>query len=108
LDLVPFAGKILAAFVSGLTDRNAAVRKTYASAIGQLMTVAKSSSLEKLFVKLRVWYLEKDDDASRYAVAYTFEAVNRHNPDKMKAHGSQNNAAGFLGHARRAQEGRKR
>ena len=41
LDLQPHTGKILAAFVSGLTDRNAAVRKTYASAIGHLMRTVK-------------------------------------------------------------------
>ena len=37
----PHTGKILAAFVSGLADRNAAVRKTYAAAIGHLMRTAK-------------------------------------------------------------------
>ncbi len=86
LELQQYTGKILAAFVSGLADRNAAVRKTYASAIGHLMKTAKDSSLEKLFAKLRTWYMEKDDDASMWAVAYTYEAVNRHNPDRLKAH----------------------
>jgi len=55
LALQPHAGKILAALVAGLSDRNAAVRRTYAAAIGQLMRAAKDSSLEKLFVKLRTW-----------------------------------------------------
>lgn len=53
LDLQPYTGKILAAFVAGLADRNPAVRKTYASAIGHLMKTAKDSSTEKLFAKLR-------------------------------------------------------
>ena len=48
-----------------------------------------SSSLEKLFAKLRTWYMERDDDASKWAVAYTYEAVNRHNPDRLKAHAAQ-------------------
>ena len=60
------------------------------------MKVAKDSSLEKLFVKLRNWYLEKDDEASRNAVAYTFDAVNRHNPDKIKSSGSQTMPVAFL------------
>jgi proteasome component ECM29 len=54
-DLQAFTGKILSAFVSGLGDRNPAVRKTYASAIGHLMKTAKDNSVEKLFFKLRTW-----------------------------------------------------
>ena len=29
--------------------------------------------MEKLFVKLRSWYMDKDDEASRIAVALTFQ-----------------------------------
>lgn len=54
-DLQPHAGKFLATLVNGLTDRNAAIRKHYASAIGHLVSCAKHSSLEKLFAKLRTW-----------------------------------------------------
>ena len=89
LDLQQYTGKILAAFVSGLTDRNAAVRKTYAEAIGYLMKTAKDSSMEKLFVKLRTWYIEKDDDTSKWAVAYTLDAINKYNPDKLKSNATQ-------------------
>ena len=52
-------------------------------------TFHSSSSLEKLFTKLRTWYMERDDEASKWAVAYTYEAVNRHNPDRLKAHAAQ-------------------
>ena len=97
LDLQAFTGKILAAFVAGLGDRNPAVRKTYASAIGHLMKTAKDSSVEKLFTKLRTWYMEKDDnDTSKWAVAYTFQAVTRYNPDRMKAHAAQAMPLAFL------------
>lgn len=89
LDLQPYSGKILAAFVSGLSDRTPAVRKTYASAIGHLMKTAKDSSMEKLFAKLRTWYMEKTDEATRWAVAYTYEAINQQNSDKMKMHAAQ-------------------
>ncbi|TRY72263.1 hypothetical protein TCAL_11939 [Tigriopus californicus] len=89
LDLQPYSGKILAAFVSGLSDRTPAVRKTYASAIGHLMKTAKDSSMEKLFAKLRTWYMEKTDEATRWAVAYTYEAINQQNADKMKTHAAQ-------------------
>ena len=52
------------------------------------MRTAKDSSREKLFTKLKTWYMEKDDEASRAAVAFTFQAVSRHNPDVMKSFAS--------------------
>lgn len=55
-ELQPYAGKFLATLVNGLTDRNAAIRKHYASTIGHLVACTKESSLEKLFAKLRTWY----------------------------------------------------
>ena len=39
LELQQYTGKILSAFFAGLSDRNPAVRKTYASAIGQVIKV---------------------------------------------------------------------
>jgi len=96
LDLQAFTGKLLSAFLTGLSDRNPAVRMNFAGCIGHLMRTAKDSSKEKLFVKLRSWYMEKEDEASRAAVAYTFQAVNRHNPDVMKAHASLAMPIAFL------------
>jgi hypothetical protein len=37
------------------------------------LKTAKDSSVEKLFVKMKSWFMEKDDDASRLAVALTFQ-----------------------------------
>ena len=88
LELQPFTGKLLSAFVTGPSDRNPAVRHCFAGSIGHLMRTAKESSKEKLFTKLRSWYMEKEDEASRAAVAWTFQAVNRHNPDVMKDYAS--------------------
>ena len=88
LDLQQFTGKLLSALLSGLMDRNSAVRINFAGCIGHLMRTAKDSSREKLFMKLKTWYMEKENDASRAAVAYTFQAVSRHNPDVMKAFAS--------------------
>jgi len=84
LDLQPFTGKLLAAFVAGLSDRNPAIRKSYAGAIGHLVRTARDSSKEKLFAKLKSWYMEKEDENSRAAVAFTFQAINKHNPDVVK------------------------
>lgn len=59
-DLQPFAGKILSTLVTGLTDRNSAIRKHNAAAIGHLVSICKPSSLEKLFSKLQTWYFERE------------------------------------------------
>ena len=71
LHLQTFTGRLLSAFLAGLSDRNPAVRINYAGCIGHLVRTAKDSSREKLFTKLRTWYMEKEDEASRAAVAFT-------------------------------------
>jgi len=96
LDLQAFTGKLLSAFLTGLSDRNPAVRISYAGCIGHLMRTAKDSSKDKLFTKLRSWYMEKEDESSRAAVAFTFQAVNRHNPDVIKAYASSAMPIAFL------------
>ena len=88
LDLQQFTGKLLSAFLAGLQDRNPAVRINYAGCIGHLVRTARDTSREKLFTKLKAWYMEREDEASRAAVAFTFQAVSRHNPDVMKSFAS--------------------
>ena len=61
------------------------VRINYAGCIRHLVRTARDSTREKLFAKLKTWYMEKEDEASRAAVAFTYQAVTRHNPDVMKA-----------------------
>nr|CAH7763652.1 unnamed protein product [Callosobruchus chinensis] len=85
-DVQPYAGKLLAVLVNGLTDRNAAIRKHYASAIGHLVSTAKDSSLEKLFAKLQHWYFEREDDSIRSACAYTIQSIGIHNQEILKSH----------------------
>jgi len=105
-DLQPYAGKLLGAFVSGLSDRNPAVRMCYAKSIGQLMRTAKDGSKEKLFTKLKSWYMEKEDGASKAAVAYTFQGINNYSPDVMKNYASVAMPIAFLAmHEEAAVEG---
>lgn len=52
--------KILSAFLNGLIDRNASVRKNNAVSIGHIVGSAKDSSLDKLFNTLNTWYLERE------------------------------------------------
>ncbi|XP_063216942.1 proteasome adapter and scaffold protein ECM29 isoform X2 [Bacillus rossius redtenbacheri] len=85
-ELQPYAGKLLAVLTSGLTDRNAAVRKHFATTIGYLAPIAKDSSLEKLFSKLCTWYYEKEDEVFHSACAYTFQSVLQRHPAVLKDH----------------------
>ncbi|CAG9821949.1 unnamed protein product [Phaedon cochleariae] len=80
------ACKFLATLVNGLTDRNAAIRKHYATAIGHLVSTAKESSLEKLFAKLQTWYFEREDDSIRSACAQTIQSIGIHNQEILKTH----------------------
>ncbi|XP_020604939.1 proteasome-associated protein ECM29 homolog [Orbicella faveolata] len=85
-DLTPFAGKLLNALLSGLSDRSASVRKSYATAIGHLVKVAKDNSVEKLIDKIKNWYFEKEDEGLRLACGLTLQAMSRYSPDVMKRH----------------------
>ncbi|XP_046742819.1 proteasome adapter and scaffold protein ECM29 [Diprion similis] len=83
-ELQPYAGKLLAALVNGLTDRNTAVRKSNAVTIGHVVGSAKESSLEKLFTMLNTWYMEREDDAIRLAIGQTLQSMNNHNQEILK------------------------
>ncbi|KAJ8917780.1 hypothetical protein NQ315_010686 [Exocentrus adspersus] len=85
-DVQPYTGKFLAALVNGLTDRNAAIRKHYATAIGHLVSTAKESSIEKLFAKLQHWYFEREDDSIRSACAFAVQSIGIHNQEVLKSH----------------------
>jgi hypothetical protein len=63
------AGKLLAALVGNLNDRNIIIRKNYANAIGHLMKIARPSSFQKLGEKLQTWYLDKDGQFSSISLS---------------------------------------
>lgn len=84
-DLTPYAGKLLGAFLSGLSDRSSAVRKAYAKAIGHLVKVAKETSITKMIEKLKTWYHEKDDPHLKASTALVFHAISLHSSDTAKA-----------------------
>ncbi|XP_068677297.1 proteasome adapter and scaffold protein ECM29-like isoform X3 [Montipora foliosa] len=88
-ELTPFAGKLLNALLSGLNDRSSSVRKSYATAIGHLVKVAKDSSVEKLIDKLKKWYFEKEDESLRLACGHTLQAISRYSSDVMKHHAAK-------------------
>ncbi|KAI8774268.1 proteasome-associated protein ECM29 [Biomphalaria glabrata] len=85
-DLSPYTGKLLAAFLHGLNDRNAVVRKSYATAIGYLVKVSKDSSVERLIEKLKVWYLESEGSQARHGCSVTLHAISEYSPDTLRRH----------------------
>ncbi|XP_066988430.1 proteasome adapter and scaffold protein ECM29 [Macrobrachium rosenbergii] len=94
--LEKYTGKLLAALVNGLSDRNPVVRKVYANAIGNLVKTAKPSSVERLLAKLQSWYLEKEEDSIRLSGALTMRSMHAQNNDVMKQHACEALPLAFL------------
>lgn len=59
--------------LKGLGDRNVALKKTYAIALGHLVRVAKDSSVVKLLETLENRYLEAEEEDSRLACMHTMQ-----------------------------------
>ncbi|XP_078484788.1 proteasome adapter and scaffold protein ECM29-like [Ciona intestinalis] len=85
-DLTPYAGKFIAALTPGLLDRSLAVRKVNSTSIGHLARVAKDATLEKTLLKMKQWYMEKDESNSKHASASVVYAIARHCPDALNRH----------------------
>lgn len=52
--------KILKSLMKGITDRNTTIRKSYASTIAIITTVAKDTTVNKLIQSLRDVYIENE------------------------------------------------
>ncbi|KAI4501123.1 hypothetical protein M0802_003926 [Mischocyttarus mexicanus] len=77
-------GKLLSVLVHGLSDRNAAVRRNNAIAIGHVVGSAKKSSLQKLFNTLNTWYMENEDDSIRSGIGQSLQSINNHNQELLR------------------------
>uniref|UniRef100_A0A1S4H7M0 Uncharacterized protein n=1 Tax=Anopheles gambiae TaxID=7165 RepID=A0A1S4H7M0_ANOGA len=82
-EMQPLTSKYLGACFTGLTDRNATVRRYYASAIGHLIGTAKEQSIERLFGKLEELYFEQQASRSK-AVPLTIQAINKRHQEVLK------------------------
>ncbi|XP_058129433.1 proteasome-associated protein ECM29 homolog isoform X1 [Anopheles ziemanni] len=82
-EMQPLTSKYLGACFSSLSDRNATVRKYYASAIGHLIGTAKEQSIERLFKKLEELYFEQQVSRSK-AVPLTIQAINKWHQEVLK------------------------
>ncbi|XP_064414526.1 proteasome adapter and scaffold protein ECM29 [Latimeria chalumnae] len=96
-DLTPYAGKLMSAILTGITDRNTVLQKSFAVAMGHLVRAAKDNSTEKLFQKLNNWYLEKEEPIYRSACAQTVNAIGRYSADVLKNHAELALPLAFLG-----------
>uniref|UniRef100_A0A8C3CD18 Ecm29 proteasome adaptor and scaffold n=1 Tax=Cairina moschata TaxID=8855 RepID=A0A8C3CD18_CAIMO len=96
-DLTPYSGKLMSALLSGLTDRNSVVQKSFAFAMGHLVRTSRDSSTEKLLHKLSSWYMEKEEPVYRTGCALTVHAMGRYSPDVVKNHAKQVLPLAFLG-----------
>ncbi|NXQ55389.1 ECM29 protein, partial [Anthoscopus minutus] len=96
-DLTPYSGKLMSALLSGLTDRNSVIQKSFAFAMGHLVRTSRDSSTEKLLHKLSSWYMEKEEPVYRAGCALTVHAMGRYSPDVLKNHAKQVLPLAFLG-----------
>uniref|UniRef100_A0A1I8PQ69 Proteasome-associated protein ECM29 homolog n=1 Tax=Stomoxys calcitrans TaxID=35570 RepID=A0A1I8PQ69_STOCA len=81
-EMTPLVGKYLGACFVGIKDRNATVRKYYASAIGHLIGIAKEQSIRNLFVKLDELYME--NTSNRSAVILVLQSINKRHNELIK------------------------
>ncbi|XP_053690406.1 proteasome-associated protein ECM29 homolog [Sabethes cyaneus] len=84
-EMQPLTSKYLGVCFSGLSDRNATVRKYFASAIGHLMGTAKEQSIVRLFAKLQELYFEQP---SNRAVPLTIQSINKRHQEVLKDYSS--------------------
>ncbi|XP_067172253.1 proteasome adapter and scaffold protein ECM29 isoform X5 [Apteryx mantelli] len=96
-DITPYSGKLMSALLSGLTDRNSVVQKSFAFAMGHLVRTSRDSSIEKLLHKLSSWYMEKEEPVYRTGCALTVHAMGRYSPDVVKNHAKHILPLAFLG-----------
>ncbi|NXA53460.1 ECM29 protein, partial [Nothocercus julius] len=96
-DLTPYSGKLMSALLSGLTDRNSVIQKSFAFAMGHLVRTSRDSSTEKLLHKLSSWYMEKEEQVYRTGCALTVHAMGRYSPDVVKNHAKHILPLAFLG-----------
>ncbi|VVC26099.1 Hypothetical protein CINCED_3A017518 [Cinara cedri] len=72
-----FLDKILKSLMKGITDRNTTIRKSYASTIALITTVAKESTVNKLIQSLKDIYMENEDESIRQTVGYALKGISQ-------------------------------
>ncbi|KAG7460501.1 proteasome adapter and scaffold ECM29 [Solea senegalensis] len=96
-DLTPYSAKLMSALLNGIHDRSTVVQKAFAFALGHLVRTAKDSSVEKLLLKLNIWYLEKEEPVFKSSCALIMHAISHYSPDVLKGHAGVALPLAFLG-----------
>ncbi|KAI9332879.1 proteasome stabiliser-domain-containing protein [Zopfochytrium polystomum] len=79
----PHSDAILKALASAVSDRSAAVRKSFATAIGYISRLASDTALQKLFKHLQDTYVEAEDDEARSIPGIIFRDISRFSSDAL-------------------------
>lgn len=82
-EMTPVAGKYITACLHGIGDRNATVKKYFASAIGHLVGCAKEQSIVRLFEKLTEAYFDPESQKTK-AIPSTIQAIHKRHQDVLK------------------------
>ncbi|KAG7254653.1 hypothetical protein CRUP_037122 [Coryphaenoides rupestris] len=96
-DLTPYSGKLMSALLNSIHDRSSVMQKAFAFALGHLVRTAKDSSVERLFLKLNSWYLEKEEPVYKSSCVLTVHAISHYSPDVLKGHACLALPLAFLG-----------
>jgi len=72
-----FLDKILKSLMKGITDRNITIRKSYASTVAVITTVAKESTVKKLIQSLRDMYMDNEDESIKQIVGYALKGISQ-------------------------------
>ncbi|KAG5667004.1 hypothetical protein PVAND_015007 [Polypedilum vanderplanki] len=82
-DLAKFSGKYITAALTGLADRNFIIRKYYANAIGDLIGIAKTTTVASLFKKFNKLYFD-DQLGNSKSIAQSLTAINTKHHDMLR------------------------
>ncbi|KAG7272777.1 hypothetical protein CRUP_036837, partial [Coryphaenoides rupestris] len=89
--------KLMSALLNSIHDRSSVMQKAFAFALGHLVRTAKDSSVERLFLKLNSWYLEKEEPVYKSSCVLTVHAISHYSPDVLKGHACLALPLAFLG-----------
>ncbi|KAJ3206273.1 hypothetical protein HDU67_008289 [Dinochytrium kinnereticum] len=82
-ELRPHADSLLKALSGAIADRSAAVRKSFATAIGYTLKLCGQTSVSRLITHLRSMYTDGEDDDTKSIPGITFLEMSKHSSDAL-------------------------
>ncbi|KAI8851221.1 armadillo-type protein [Chytridium lagenaria] len=96
-DLKPHADTLLKALSGAISDRSAAIRKSYATAIGYLFKLCSQGSATKLIAHLRAMYTDGEDEDGKSMPGITFLEISKHSSDALANYFTEVLPLAFIG-----------